>query len=451
MPYLLWFYRTHDFSKVAYRRTLDSTRAARGLSFMLTVGIYAQILLGVSLLIAGHTEELTELYYFGLALILSAPLLWAHLIVIFVMLSKWLVLIPQEAKHAQVAKATLGSHQAVKIAVAGSYGKTTMKELLLTVLSEGKKTVATPANKNVTSSHAAFAKNLNGSEDVIIVEYGEGKPGDVTKMNEYVQPTHVVITGIAPAHLDRYKTVDAAAQDIFAATIGVDGSHVFVNGDSTDVEPYIEPDQQLYNHSGALGWKVSKVKMTIEGMEFTVTKGKQKFALRTGLVGEHLIGPLTFAAAFASELGLTNAQIARGIAKTKPHEHRMQPYALSGAWVIDDTYNGNLEGVRAGTALLAHLPAKRKLYATPGLVDQGKIVEEIHIQVGQLIARARPDLVVLFQNSTTKHIKEGLEFAGYKGEIRIEKRPLEFYENLTHFLAAGDLLLMQNDWTDNYK
>lgn len=449
--YLLWFYRTQDFSKVTYRRTLDRTRAAKVLLSVLSVGMYTQMLLGVSLIIAGYTEELTELYYFGIAAALAAPVIWAHLIVIFVVLAKVLVMMPQDAKHVQAAKSTLGAHQAVKIAVAGSYGKTTMKELLLAVLGEGKKVVATPANKNVTSSHAAFSRSLKGDEDIIIVEYGEGKPGDVAKMNDYVRPTHALITGIAPAHLDRYKTLDAAAQDIFSVANGVKQAHVFINADSTDVEPYVEPDHQLYSHEGALGWKVSGLKMTVEGMTFTASKASKKLKLHTKLVGEHLLGPLAFAAALASELGLTDSQITRGIAKTKPHEHRMQPYALNGAWVIDDTYNGNIEGVRAGTALLAHLSAKRKLYATPGLVDQGKLTKEVHIQVGQLIARAKPDMVVLFQNSVTKYIKEGLEFAGYAGEVRVEKRPLEFYENLTHFLASGDLLLMQNDWTDNYK
>lgn len=448
--YLLWFWRTQDFSKVAYRRTLDQTKAARWLLLILTIGVYVQILLGLSTVVAGYAEMLPELYYFGLGIMLSAPLLWAHFIIIFVLLAKIFVLLPQEARHTQAAKETFGTHSAIKIAVAGSYGKTTMKELLLTVLSEGKKAVATPANKNVTSSHAAFAKKLQGDEDVIMVEYGEGKPGDVAKMNEYIQPTHAVITGIAPAHLDRYKTLDAAARDIFSVTAAVQPANVFVNADSTDAEPYIEPDNQTYDHSTALGWKVSGVKLTITGMSFVITKGQNKLRLHTSLVGEHLLGPLTLAAALARELGLSDAQIVRGIAKTKPHEHRMQPYALNGAWIIDDTYNGNLEGVKAGTALLAHLPAKRKLYVTPGLVDQGKLTKEVHIQVGQLIARAKPDIVVIMQNSVTKYIRDGLEFAGYKGEVRIEKQPLEFYENLTHFIASGDLLLMQNDWTDNY-
>ena len=91
-----------------------------------------------------------------------------------------------------------------------------MKELLNTVLSEGLKVRATPANKNVSISHARFAAKLTGDEDVLIIEYGEGAPGDVARFARLTHPTHAVITGLAAAHLDRYKTVKAAGEDIFA-------------------------------------------------------------------------------------------------------------------------------------------------------------------------------------------------------------------------------------------
>jgi UDP-N-acetylmuramoyl-tripeptide--D-alanyl-D-alanine ligase len=128
----------------------------------------------------------------------------------------------------------------------------------------------------------------------------------------------------------------------------------------------------------------------------------------------------------------------------------MQAYQLSGGWVIDDTYNGNIEGIRAGTQLLIDLSAKRKIYVTPGLVDQGKETKTVHLEMGRLIAAAEPDLVVLMKNSVTQFIQEGLEFGNFKGIVRVEENPLQFYNNLREFIAAGDLVIMQNDWPDNY-
>jgi UDP-N-acetylmuramyl pentapeptide synthase len=127
----------------------------------------------------------------------------------------------------------------------------------------------------------------------------------------------------------------------------------------------------------------------------------------------------------------------------------MEPKKLHGAWVIDDTYNGNSDGVKAGLELLKNSKAKRRIYVTPGLVEQGGKTKQVHEAIGRQAAESA-DMVVLMKNSVTDFIVSGLEKAKFKGEILTIDDPLEFYTNLEHFVAAGDVVLMQNDWTDNY-
>lgn len=449
-PYLVWLRRTVDFRSVMQRRSLEPTRAARLLLLALQLGIVLQLLLGLSLIYLGARHEMLAGVPFGLAVLVSYPFVWPYLLLVPLILGRYLINKPVEKLAIQESALLFGQHTGAKIAVAGSYGKTTMKELLATVLSEGLKVAVTPANKNVSSSHAQFAKQLTGNEEVLVIEYGEGGPGDVARFARITQPTHAIITGLAPAHLDHYKTLHAAGQDIFSVADYLKGENVYVNTDSAEVKPFLKGGYHHFDHQGALGWKVSAVKTDLDGTKFTLKKGKQELKLHSGLLGEHQVGYLSLVAGLGMELGLTTAQVKAGIAATKPFEHRMQPYQLGGAWVIDDTYNGNLEGIRAGTELLKDLDAKRKIYITPGLVDQGEETERVHHEVGKLIAAAKPDIVVLMQNSVTDFIKRGLEQAGFKGELRIENEPLEFYTNLQHFVAAGDLVVMQNDWTDNY-
>jgi UDP-N-acetylmuramoyl-tripeptide--D-alanyl-D-alanine ligase len=449
-PYLRWFWRTQNFGSVMRRRQLDRTGPARLLLICLRLGIILQALIGLGLIGYGWRQDALEFIYFGLALLLSYPLIWGHLVTLPLFLGRWLIVKPRERKLIKASEHTFAEHPGKKIAVAGSYGKTSMKELLLTVLSEGLKVAATPANKNVAISHAYFAQKLHGDEDIVILEYGEGKPGDVARFAHTTHPTHAIITGIAPAHLDQYKTLDRAAKDIFAVADYLNGENVYVNNESPSAKPYLHKPYHLYDASGALGWSVHDIHVGLDGSQFILKKGDRVLKLQTGLLGRHQIGVLSLVAALAAEFGLSDKQIKAGIAKTKAFEHRMNPYPLAGAWIIDDTYNGNLEGIRAGTALLKELPAKRKIYVTPGLVDQGVETKAVHIEMGQLIAAARPDLVVLMQSSVTKFIEKGLKEAEFAGELRIETNPLEFYTNLDQILAAGDVVLMQNDWTDNY-
>jgi UDP-N-acetylmuramyl pentapeptide synthase len=100
--------------------------------------------------------------------------------------------------------------------------------------------------------------------------------------------------------------------------------------------------------------------------------------------------------------------------------------------------------------MISQLDAKRKIYVTPGLVEQGIKTEVVHIELGKLIVQAKLDVVVLMQNSVCGFIRKSLEVNDFKGELRIESDPLNFYNNLQYEVAAGDLVLMQNDWTDNY-
>jgi UDP-N-acetylmuramyl pentapeptide synthase len=449
-PYLAWYWRTTDFSRVAIRGNLKWTIPARLITFVLALGMLVQLVAGILLILLWWKFQLVAGWAFGAALIISYPIVWAHLITIPLIFGRLLIIWPKESWQIHNSRRFFANFQGRKIAIAGSYGKTSMKEILQTVLSEGLAVAATPANKNVAISHARFAKKLSGNEDILLLEYGEGKPGDVRKFARNTSPTHAVITGLAPAHLDRYKTVKAAGHDIFSVARFLKGENVYVNGESPEATSFIKESFEKYGREGALGWKAQKIAVDMAGTSFELKKGKRKIALNSQLLGTHHIGPLSLAAALALEFGMGEQQVKDGIAKTAPFEHRMQPYQLNGAWIIDDTYNGNLEGIRAGTELLRDLPAKRKIYVTPGLVGQGKTSPKIHQEIGTLIAAANPDTAVLMRNSATSSIQKGLEAAKFTGNVHIESQPLNFYLNLSHFIAAGDLVMLQNDWPDNY-
>lgn len=448
--YLKWLHRTKDFSKVMYRRRLDRTRAARVLLLGLRLGMYSQLLLGLFVAWLGLEMNNIVLSGWSFFLVVSFPTVWAYLVTVPLQLGRWLVMNPKYRREVKASKSLFHNHPGLTIAVAGSYGKTTMKELLLTVLSEGKHVEATPANKNVAISHARFAQKLTRKEEVLIIEYGEGGPGDVPRFARITHPDMAVITGLAPAHLDNYPSLKAAGQDIFSLADFVGNDKLYVNGESEAAKDFIEKGMHTYNHDHVLGWRISGIKVDFSGVKFTMKKGSESLKLHSGLLGRHQVGPLALVAVLAHELGLTKKQIETGISKTQPFEHRMQPRNVHGAWILDDTYNGNIDGMKAGLALLRELPGKRKIYVTPGLVDQGEETQVVHEELGRAIAAAKPDKLVLMYNSATKPIETGLKAGKFKGELQVEHYPLDYYLNLDQFLAAGDVVMLQNDWTDNY-
>jgi UDP-N-acetylmuramoyl-tripeptide--D-alanyl-D-alanine ligase len=448
--YLRWYWRTSDFARVMYRRQLDKTQAARLLVRGFGALAATEVLIGLALIIWGMHTISGVLVYAGLVCIAIYPFVLAHLGVVPIYLGGKYVVEPRRRRAITEAEKLFAEHPGQKIAVVGSYGKTSMKELLLAMLGAGMKVAASPGNKNVAISHAAFARRLEGDEAVVIVEFGEGAPGDVAQLAQLTHPTHAIITGLAPAHLDQYKTLQAAGEDIFSVATFIVPANVYVNGDSKSTHGFMQPQFAQYSHAGALGWNVKNISVGFDGTKFVLTNGDLKMRLHCGLLGEHHVGPVALVAVLAYELGMSVDQIEAAVATVHPHEHRMSPYQLAGAWVIDDTYNGNIEGIRAGTQLLKELPGKRKLYVTPGLVDQGEETAAVHQEMGKLIAVAAPDVVILMKNSVTEYITAGLQESGFAGELRIETDPLAFYTNLAHIVAVGDVVMMQNDWPDNY-
>jgi UDP-N-acetylmuramoyl-tripeptide--D-alanyl-D-alanine ligase len=446
--YLRWLWRTNDFARVIYRKDLVPTRPARMLLIAFKTGALAGAVVAIILLLQGvSNQNYSEIIYAAMFLI-ATPGLWAHLIILPLILGNILIIKPLNFVKIHSSKNIFANHPAIKIAIAGSYGKTTMKEILLTVLSEGKKVKATPANKNVSISHALFAKKLTGDEEILIIEYGEGAPGDIARFAKKTHPNVGIVTGLAPAHLDRYKTLQAAGKDIFSLADYLKGQDFYVNSESKAIQPFLNSHMRAFTANGIDNWQVKDIKISIEGLSFSLGDKELKLRIKSQLLGRHQIAPLVLAAYLGHVYGLTNKQIETGIGKIEPFEHRMKPYQLSGAWIIDDTYNGNIEGMKAGLALLSELDSNRKIYITPGLVDQGWESSEIHQELGKAIAEANPDMVVLMKHSATDDIVKGLD--GFKGHLVIEEDPLDFYNNLGKFVAAGDLVLMQNDWPDNY-
>lgn len=443
--FLIWVKSIPNLSTVKRRGELVLTNRVK---LMLVIS-YIAWLFGFVVAIA---FSLYVRSFLPMAMLIFAPLFSIFSLFGSSLLLQKFIVSPAQSRELAAANQKLGGMKAVRIAVLGSYGKTTMKELLLTVLSEGKKVAATPGNKNVLISHARWVdKTVKGDEDVLVFEYGEGEsgPGDISRLAAFSQPDIAVITGLAPAHLDVYPSLKSVAEDFASIAKTVEHKNIFVNGISKQLRSYVEGN--YYTIAGIADWKVSDIHIDFKATSFTLLSEHKKLHLYTGLLGAHNIGPLCAVVAIARQLGLTEKQIMNGVANTMSYEHRMQSRSLGGAWIIDDTYNGNIEGMRAGLELLKALPGKRKIYVTPGLVDQGSEVQAVHEELGHLIATVNPDRVVLMQNSATAYIRTGLNNGEYLGEVTIETNPLEYYTNLDHFLAAGDVAMLQNDWPDSYK
>jgi UDP-N-acetylmuramoyl-tripeptide--D-alanyl-D-alanine ligase len=448
--YLGWFHRVDDFRHVIKRRTLDRTAKIKLLEVAVGAMGVAIITAAAGLVAVAIVVEEYLILAGPLALFIATPFLLAYGVTVPLFLGWVLIQKPKERQIIARAARTLATHPARRIAVVGSFGKTTAKELLRQVVSEGFDTAATPGNMNTAIGISRFAAKLTGKEEILIFELGEEKPGDVQRLARLVRPEFAIITGINEAHLQSFGSLENTVQTIFEIESFVNNDKLYKNAESPLVKRFKNKSTLFFSRDGVGGWKVSHHATSIEGTSFRMKKGSDVLDIQTGLIGEHTIGVTSAVAALAHELGVTNKQIEAGMHRVVPFEHRMDPRPLHGAWIIDDTYNGNSLGVAAGLAFLKSSGAKRRVYVTPGLVETGNAAQSVHEEIGMLVAESA-DVVVLMKNSVTEFIKTGLAEKKFTGSLIEVDNPLEFYTNLEHFVAMGDIVLMQNDWTDNYQ
>ena len=221
--YLAWYWRTKDFSRVERRKTLVKTPKV----LILTACAYAIILLLIVL--AGITFQSAPII--SLATVILAPYILAYGIIIPVWLAE-LLQKPFEYGLMIQASKKLAGHKGLKIAIAGSFGKTSMREILKAVLGEGKRVASPPFSYNTPLGICRFVSGLKGDEEVLIFELGEYYPGDVRKLCELIDPEIGVITGVNEAHLEKFRTLEKTTGTIFELAEYLKDKPVYVNGEN---------------------------------------------------------------------------------------------------------------------------------------------------------------------------------------------------------------------------
>lgn len=263
-----WHERVHDFRAVEKRKQLVLTAKALGL--YCAGWLFAALLVSASVYTLVTFESPWNVVLGGL-LFIEAPV-FVLMGILFVLLFIQFLQMPVEMMIADRARQVLETHPALKIAIAGSFGKTSMRELLKTVLAEGKNVAAPSGSYNTPLGIAEFVKTLKGDEQILIFELGEYYSGDIKKLCNIVQPDIGVITGVNEAHLEKFGSVENAAKTIFELADYLGEKPVYVNADNTLAKKYAQDEHIQYSRDGGNSWKVSSAETSLEGTTCTLTR-----------------------------------------------------------------------------------------------------------------------------------------------------------------------------------
>lgn len=345
------------------------------------------------------------------------------------------------------------------IGIAGSYGKTTMKNVVRSVLSTEHRTISTPESVNTPLGIARWIiEQVNDKSEVLIIEMGEHYKGDIKYLCSITPPDIAILTGINEAHLERMSNIEESISTIFElARNSKKNTLLLLNADDENIinnhKKYIE-DKKTFFYSSKNN-PLAKIKA--HNIKFHVDDLTWNFYIddlaevKIPILGQYVIGDVSASILIAKSLRMSKEGIMNGLSKIKPISHRLFPmHGATGVLIIDDSYNGNPSGAGEAINTLNRFTERRKIFLTPGLVETGKDTKRLHENIGKQLSSVA-DLVILIRNSVTPSIASGLNKKGFNQKnILWFETAKEAHNSLGAIIKSNDVILFQNDWGDQY-
>ncbi|MDP1538517.1 MAG: Mur ligase family protein [bacterium] len=356
----------------------------------------------------GEEESLLSSTFSGILLIILAPLFSSLLVLLFQIPTVfWRKIIINKARGKREQFKNL-----LVIGITGSYGKTSTKEFLATILSEKFKVFKTKEHQNSEVGISQCILNDSKEEhEIFVVEMGAYNRGGIKLLCDIAKPKIGVVTGVNEQHLATFgkmkNLLSAEGGGELIESLPEDGIAFFNAKNKHCLELYKRTPNQ-----SKLGTGQAKIKKFLYGENATFAGG------------ENILGAM----AVAKELGMTDEEISRGVEKIENKFPGIQiKKGIEGINVIDATYSANPDGVIAHLEYLKNFTG-RKIIVMPCLIELGSASKEVHKKIGKKIAEVC-GLAIITTKDRFKEIREGaLLRQGYGGR-EIEKNNILFLEN----------------------
>ncbi|HIC79305.1 MAG TPA: UDP-N-acetylmuramoyl-tripeptide--D-alanyl-D-alanine ligase, partial [Sulfurovum sp.] len=312
----------------------------------------------------------------------------------------------------------------VVVGVTASYGKTSIKNYIAHILSAKYKTYATPRSVN---TFGGILKDINedlpSDTEVYVVEMGARGAGDIREISKFVNPHLAIVGKIGPAHIEYFRTLENIRNTKMEILSSERLQEAWVHDSAM-----VKPEKIVHN----FGKEISNIRATLDGLDFEM----DNVDYHANILGSFNAMNIAAAIKIAKALDIDNETIQKQLETLEPTPHRLQRMDAGGKVIIDDSYNGNIDGMLEGFALASTYDG-RKVLITPGLVE---VDDEFNVQVAKK-ANEVFDVVVVTGDLNYSLFKQYIDEDKL---VKLESKD-KMQEMLMEHTRAGDLILFAND------
>jgi UDP-N-acetylmuramoyl-tripeptide--D-alanyl-D-alanine ligase len=331
------------------------------------------------------------------------------------------------------------------LAVTGSAGKTTTKEILAHMLATRFRVMKSTGNLNNHIGLPLQLLKLEPEHELAVVEMGMNHAGEIRALAAIAQHDLALVTCVAPVHLEFFETLADIARAKYEIVESLHAGGVAVlNADDDYVSQFgrnFKGKVVTFGIHRAADVSAENVKLRgVAGSTFDLVAGSVRESARLSLAGEHNIYNALAAAAAAVERGVKPSEAAEVLATLRPSEKRGQVLELRGATIINDCYNSNPRALNAMVDTLASMKAERRILVAGEMLELGATAEDLHRESGRHAAEKKIDLVIGVRG-LAQALAEAACGAGVQAQF--VETPEQAGEWLAREIRPGDAVLLK--------
>ncbi|NPA29036.1 MAG: UDP-N-acetylmuramoyl-tripeptide--D-alanyl-D-alanine ligase [Epsilonproteobacteria bacterium] len=255
----------------------------------------------------------------------------------------------------------------VVVGVTASYGKTSIKNFIAQIVGHEKRVYATPRSVNTLGGVIRdINESLPADTEVYVVEMGARGPGDILEITEFVQPHYAVVGVIGPQHIEYFKSLERIRDTKMEIVASKRLKKAWVHKSAN-----VKGNEKVE----VFGDEIENLRSTLEGVDFELALPDQKVGVHIPVLGAFNAINVTAALHVADALGIPYEKGADYAMSLEPVTHRLQRIDAGGKIILDDSFNGNIDGMMEAFALAAQHEG-RKVLITPGLVEADEALNE---------------------------------------------------------------------------
>ena len=334
------------------------------------------------------------------------------------------------------------------IAITGSVGKTSTKDMVASVVSQKFKTLKTIGNNNNNIGMPFTILQLK-EEEAMVLEMGMNHLGEIHLLSQIAKPNICIITNIGTSHIGNL----GSRENILKAKLEIlDGSQnpvIIVNNDNDLLHQWYEENKdkiniKTYGINEKSDIQAKDIQLDEDGSEYHIYLNNKEEKIRVPVGGEHFVLNSLCAIAVGELLNIENEDIKKGIETFSLTKNRMEVIELKDKIkIINDAYNSSVESVKASLAYMNNLKANRRIAVLGDILETGEFAEKLHRKIGEVVCENNVDILIC-SGKNAKYIIESARENGFdENNIYYFENKEDIVELLKQMIQAEDVILFK--------